>query len=133
MTTLPEALEALTILPDWEQRFAFIIELADELPPLPDTAKTDANKVRGCTSQVWMTTGWDAGGKLQLGLDSDAVLVKGLLALVWLAYHGKSREEAAAVNLPALLEPTGLLTNLSPNRRNGFASVVARLQTLAAS
>lgn len=131
--TLHDALDALTLLPDWEQRYAFIIELADELPPMPDETKTDATKVPGCTSQVWMTTAWDAEGRLLLHLDSDAVLVKGLLALVHLAYHGHTQAELAGLNLPAQLEPTGLFAHLSPNRRNGFASVVARLSALTAA
>lgn len=129
-TTLAEALETLALLADWEQRFGYVVELADELPPMPEAHKTEVNRVRGCTSQVWMTHGWDAEGRLNLGLESDAVLVRGLLALVWLAYQGKTKAEAAAINLPALLEPTGLPTHLSPNRRSGFASVVAHVQAL---
>lgn len=129
--TLSEALEALTLLPTWEDRYTFVLELAKQLPPMPDADKTEATKVQGCTSQVWMTTQWD-NGKLVLHLDSDAHLVRGLLGLVWLAFNGKTKTEIAAVNLPALLEPTGLLSNLSPNRRNGFASVVGRLTSLGA-
>lgn len=130
--SLAEALETLTLLADWEQRFGYVVELADELSSMPEAQKTEDNRVRGCTSQVWMTHSWDAEGRLNLGLDSDAVLVRGLLALVWLAYHRKTKAEAAALNLPVLLEPTGLLAHLSPNRRSGLASVVGALQALVA-
>ncbi|MFZ2587355.1 MAG: SufE family protein [Alphaproteobacteria bacterium] len=131
-TTFAEALENLSLLPDWEQRFAYMMELADELPPFPEADKTDANLVRGCTSRVWMTHGWDGEGRLVLALDSDALLVRGLLALVWLAYQGQTRDKLATINLPAQLDKLGLSANLSPNRRNGLASVVARLAGLGA-
>lgn len=131
--TLSEVLENLALLPPGEARFEYVIELAGGLPPMPEADKTEANLVRGCTSRVWMTHGWDGAGRLVLALDSDAVLVKGLLALVWLAYAGKTRAEMAVVNLSALLEPAGLLNSLSPNRRNGLASVVGRLQQVAVS
>ncbi len=126
--TLADALEALTILPDWEQRFTYLMDMAAQLPPMPEADKTEPNKVRGCTSQVWMTTAWDDHGCLVLHLDSDAVLVKGLLALVWLAHQSLTRDELATVDLPALLAPTGLMNHLSPNRRNGFSSVLKRLK-----
>lgn len=134
MTTLPEALEAFPLLPDWESRFEHLIELAAVLPPMPGALQTDENKVRGCTSQVWMLVGWNGTGddaKLNLHLESDAMIVRGLLVLVWLAYNGKTRAEMAQIDLPTLLKPTGLLTQLSPNRRNGFASVLATLKELA--
>jgi cysteine desulfuration protein SufE len=134
-TPLADALDTLSQLPDWEQRFGYVIELASELPPMPAADKTDTTRVRGCTSQVWMTTAWKGEGEagehaaqLNLALDSDAVLVRGLLALVWLAYQGKTKADAANINLLNLLQPTGLLAHLSPNRRSGFASVVGRLQ-----
>lgn len=127
--TLQEALENIVLLPTWEDRYTFVLELAKQLPPMPESSKTEATKVQGCTSQVWMTTQWH-NGKLVLNLDSDAHLVRGLLGLVWLAFNGKTKADIAATNLPALLEPTGLLSNLSPNRRNGFASVVGRLTSL---
>lgn len=129
--TLTEALETLTLLPDWEQRYTYVIELARTLPPMPEGEKIPANLVRGCTSQVWMTTSWQAD-KLVLHVASDALIVQGLLALIHLAYNGQTRAQIAATNLPELLAPTTLLNHLSPNRRNGFASVVATLQRAAA-
>lgn len=134
--TLADALEALELLPDWEQRFTYVIDLAKHLPTMPEALKTETTKVRGCTSQVWMVVNWEGEGlssTLQLHLSSDATLVSGLLMLVYLAYNGKTRAQIATINLPELLAPTGLLNQLSPNRRNGFASVLATLQALAAT
>lgn len=129
MITLPEALEALHLLPDWEQRYTFVIDLAKQLPPMPPEEKNAANLVPGCTSQVWMTLTW-GDGKLNLHLDSDALIVKGLLTLVYLAYNGKTEQEIAAYNLEEQLHSTQLLNHLSPNRRNGFISVLAALRNV---
>lgn len=128
-TTLTDALEALTLLPDWESRYGALIDLAKQLPPFPEEAKTETNFVKGCTAQVWLLAGF-VEDKLQLKLASDALIVQGLLGLLWLAFHGKTRAEIAATNLPDLLAPTGLLQHLSPNRRSGFAAVTARIQGL---
>jgi cysteine desulfuration protein SufE len=127
--TLHDTLETLTLLPDWESRYGYVIELARQLPPMPETDKTETNLVPGCTSQVWLVHTWN-NEKLYLHLDSDALIVKGLLAIIHAAFNGKTRAEIAALNLPQLLEPTGLLSHLSPNRRSGFASVTSRIQSL---
>ncbi len=127
--TFAEALETLQLLPDWESRYGFLIELAKVLPPFPEAAKNEANFVKGCTAQVWMT-GEFTEEKLQLKLASDALIVQGLLALLWLAFNGKSRAEITAIHLPELLAPTHLLNHLSPNRRSGFAAVTYRIQEL---
>ncbi|PZP39885.1 MAG: Fe-S cluster assembly protein SufE [Pseudomonas fluorescens] len=131
MTTLHEALETLSLLPDWENRYTYIIELARTLPAIPAEEKIDANLVPGCTSRVWLVLNW-SGDRTDIHLESDALIVRGLMALVYLAYNNKTREEIAAINLPELLAPTKMLAHLSPNRRNGFASVVKKLQSLAA-
>lgn len=131
MTTLSEALETLSLLPDWENRYTYLIELARNLPPMPMDEKTDTALVPGCTSRVWLVVGWN-GDRTDIHLDSDALIVRGLMALVYLAYNGKTRQEIAAINLPEIIAPTNLLQHLSPNRRNGFASVIKTLQSLAA-
>lgn len=124
--TLPKALETLTLLPDWESRYTYIIELAKVLPPMPEAEKTPTNLVRGCTSQVWLTHHWQ-DERLQLHLASDALIVSGLLALAYLAYNDKTAAEIATLNLAQQLASSQLLDHLSPNRRNGFASVLAKL------
>ncbi len=80
---------------------------------------------------MWLVVGWN-DDKTDIHLDSDALIVRGLMALVHLAYNGKTREEISSINLPQLVAPTNLLQHLSPNRRNGFASVLNTLQSLAA-
>lgn len=128
---LPEVLETLHLLPNWEERYTFLIELARQLPPMPAADKTAQNLVKGCTSQVWLTHSWQ-GEKLHLHLDSDALIVKGLLAVIYLAYQGKTKAEVQTTNLTTLLNNTQLLQHLSPNRRNGLTSVNAHIQALAA-
>lgn len=127
--SLQEALETLSLLPDWEQRYTYLIELVKVLPPMPEAEKIPTNMVKGCISQVWLTHTWK-DGKLSLQLDSDAVIVKGLLALVFLAFNGQAKTQIAHINLPELLAPTQLLNHLSPNRRSGFAAVTARIAQL---
>jgi cysteine desulfuration protein SufE len=125
--TLQDALDTLALLPDWEQRYTYLIELARHLPPMPEAEKTPEHLVKGCTSQVWLVQAWQ-NNRLHIQLESDALIVKGLMALVWLAYHGKTQAETTQIDLPTLLEPAHLLQHLSPNRRNGFASVVAHIK-----
>jgi cysteine desulfuration protein SufE len=98
---------------------------------MPEAEKTEQNIVPGCTSRVWLTVNWN-DTKTDIHLESDALIVKGLMALVHMAYHNKTRQEIAALDLTELLKPTNLMQHLSPNRRNGFVSVVKRLQALAA-
>ena len=129
MATFTEALETLSLLPDWESRYGFVIELASILPAFPEADKTPTNFVAGCTAQVWETHRFQ-DGKLILNVFSDALIVQGLLALIWLAYHGKTQAEIAATDLPTLLAPTQLMNHLSPNRRSGFAAVTARIKGL---
>lgn len=123
----------LPLLPDWESRYGYVLELARELPPMPEALKVEANLVRGCTAQVWLVATWAPDDTLDLQLASDALLVQGLLAVVHAAYHGQSRTALKALDFLGLLTPTGLLAHLSPNRRNGLASVVARLHGLGNS
>ncbi len=127
--TFQDALETLSLLPDWESRYGFVIELAALLPAFPEADKTEANFVAGCTAQVWETHRFE-NDKLVLNLSSDALIVQGLLALIWLAFNGKTQPEIAAINLPELLAPTQLMNHLSPNRRSGFAAVTARIKGL---
>ncbi|HEX2858836.1 MAG TPA: SufE family protein [Alphaproteobacteria bacterium] len=126
MDDLQLILSDLAVLPGWEERYEYIIDLGRQLPPFPPAQMTEANLVRGCTSTVYMTIGWNKG-MLELGLTSDALIVNGLLALVYAAYHGQTKRDAQVVNLPMLLERTALLEHLSPNRRHGFASVMERV------
>ncbi|MFZ2620579.1 MAG: SufE family protein [Alphaproteobacteria bacterium] len=117
----------LASLPDWEDKYAYLIDLGRDLPEMPTHLKTDATKVRGCTSQVWLTLGWEEG-RLAMQAASDAMIVQGLVALLVAAYHGKTPAEAAQVDLLKSFQDLGLESHLTLNRRNGFASMVARVK-----
>jgi cysteine desulfuration protein SufE len=129
MASLNEILSDLAALQGWEERYEYVIDLGRGLPPFPREAMVEKNRVRGCTSTVYLTMGWKGAGDpcLELQLTSDALIVNGLLAIVHAAYNGRSHADARAMNLPEKLEQSGLLEHLSPNRRHGFASVLARI------
>jgi cysteine desulfuration protein SufE len=116
-------------LSTWEERYARLIAMAKALPALEDAARTEVNKVRGCSSQVWLVHEV-RDGLIHLRADSDAVLVRGLVALLLHVYSGHSAREILGAP-PDFLEDMGLNANLSPNRANGLASMAARIRSLA--
>lgn len=116
-------------LSTWEERYARLIAMAKALPPLDDAARIDANKVRGCSSQVWLVHEL-RDGQVHLVADSDAVLVRGLVALLVHVYSGHSPREILGAP-PDFLEDMGLNAHLSPNRANGLASMAARIRSIA--
>lgn len=121
--------EEFEALPDWEARYARVIAMARGLPPMPEELKTDARKVRGCSSQVWLAHEL-RDGCLHLQADSDAVLVRGLVALLLQVYSGHTPREILGAP-PDFLQDMGLNAHLSPNRANGLASMAARIRELA--
>ena len=132
-TTFDDILETFSFLEDWEDRYKYIIDLGRELPPMDDALKTDATRVRGCTSQVWMVANWtDEPTRLSLTADSDAHIVRGLIAVLLGLYQGKTAGEILATNAKAELEKLGLQGHLSPMRTNGLYSMVERIQRFAA-
>lgn len=122
--------EDFAILSDWEERYAHLIELGRALPSLPDTDKTEANRVRGCASQVWVTSSREADRLIFHG-DSDAHIVKGLVALVLRLYSGRTRKEILDLDAKAVFARWRLDEALSAQRANGLASLVARIRALA--
>lgn len=123
--------EEFALFDDWRDKVEYIIELGKDLPPLPDALKTEANKVRGCQSQVWMAAELEpASRRIRLHADSDAVLVKGLISLLLRLYDGRTPEEILA-NPPKVLEKVGLSKFLTPGRSNGLYSMVARIRSFA--
>lgn len=116
-------------LATWEERYARLISMAKALPPLAESAKIEANKVRGCSSQVWLIHEL-RDGVIHLQADSDAVLVRGLVALLLHVYSGHSAREILGAP-PDFLEDMGLNAHLSPNRANGLASMAARIRSIA--
>ena len=114
----------------WEERYRFLIDLGRELPPMDDALKVDANQVRGCISKVWVVPGND-GGKLVFVADSDSHIVKELVALARVLFHGRTREEVLEVELDSVFSRLGFDAHLSVNRRNGFQSLVHTLKAYA--
>lgn len=133
MPNYTEIKDTLAFLDDWEARYAYLIDLGKSLPPYPETRRDEAHKVPGCTSQVWMAHDWAEEGSLKMAVDSDAHLVKGLLAILMALYDGRTPDEIRAVEPQARFAELGLEEALSPNRRNGFFAVAERIRQLAAA
>lgn len=129
--TTDDIVETLSFFDSWEDRYKYIIDLGRELPALDVAERTDSNLVRGCQSQVWLVSR-EEGDKLYFDADSDAFIVKGLLAVVLAAYNGKTRSEIQAFPIEAYFEQLNLLKHLSPTRGNGLKAMVSRIQATAA-
>jgi cysteine desulfuration protein SufE len=122
--------EDFALLDDWRDKVELIIDLGKELPALPEALKTEASKVRGCQSQVWLVAEPIADGRLHLRADSDAVLVKGLISLLLRLYDRRTPREILD-NPPEVLERIGLSRLLTPGRANGLHAMVARIRGIA--
>jgi cysteine desulfuration protein SufE len=120
------------LLDDWDDRYRYVIELGRTLEPLSEAARTDANKVSGCASQVWLVTQIERDGEGELVLrftgDSDAHIVRGLIAILFATYSGKSARQILDVDALALFNGLGLREHLTPQRSNGFKSMVGRIR-----
>ena len=130
--TLDAIRSDFALLDDWEDRYRYVIELGRALPPLPDALRTDANKVRGCASQVWLATRPQpapGGAVLELQGDSDAHIVRGLIAILFAIYQDKSPQEILSADAHAVFAELGLKEHLTPQRSNGFFSMVERIRT----
>jgi cysteine desulfuration protein SufE len=117
------------VLGDWEERYRYVIDLGKDLSPLTDAERSDANKVRGCASQVWLVREPQADGTLKFRGDSDAHIVRGLIAIVLRLFSGRKPAEILAFDAPAAFEALGLKGALSQQRSNGLASMVARIRS----
>lgn len=123
------------LLDEWEDRYRYVIELGRGLPPLDEKMRTDANKVRGCASQVWLATEVvppaSPGGspRLRFRGESDAHIVRGLIAILFAIYQDKTPDEILSVDTRSVLAELGLHEHLTPQRSNGFASMVERIRS----
>jgi cysteine desulfuration protein SufE len=122
--------EEFALFDDWRDKVEYLIELGKDLPPLPERLKTEGNKVRGCQSQVWMVANPEAGGRIHLRADSDAILVRGEISLLLRLYDRHTPQEILD-NPPTVLERVGLSKLLTPGRANGLYSMVARIRSMA--
>lgn len=129
---LDEIREAFELLPDWDEKYRYLIELGRNLPPLTDDERNDDNKVEGCMSQVWLVADRDEQNRIQLRADSDAFIVKGLVGVIIAMFGGKTPEAIAEVDAKAIFEELQLAQHLSMGRRNGLESMVKRIHTIAA-
>jgi cysteine desulfuration protein SufE len=127
-----EILDNFALLDEWDDRYRYIIELGRSLAPLPDQARTDTNKVQGCASQVWLETtvrpnGADGPALTFVG-DSDAHIVRGLIAILFALYSGKTAKEILTLDPFATFDKLGLREHLTPQRSNGLRSMVNRIR-----
>jgi cysteine desulfuration protein SufE len=131
--TLDDIRENFAFLDDWEDRYRYVIELGKELEPLPEPARTDENKVRGCASQVWLSIHLGPGADpiLTFDGDSDAHIVKGLIAILHASYSGRPVSEILRIDPEALFNEFNLREHLTPQRSNGLRSMVDRLRKAA--
>lgn len=129
--SIDDLVDDFAFLDDWEDRYRYVIELGRKLPPFPEAARTDANKVKGCTSQVWLVNEVEPGPPATVSFqgDSDGQIVCGLIAILLRLYSGKTAQEILDIDAKGIFEKLGLGEHLSPQRSNGFFAMVERIRT----
>ena len=132
VTTLDEIVDNFSLLEDWDDRYRYVIELGRALSPLAERDRTEANKVQGCASQVWLATTVHPNGQGEPMLtfcgDSDAHIVRGLIAILFAMFSGKQARDILSTDAIAVFERLGLREHLTPQRSNGFRSMVERIR-----
>lgn len=127
-----DIVDTLAFFDSWEDRYKYIIDLGRELPPMDDSQRTEEHIVRGCQSQVWLASE-ERDGRLYFIADSDAFIVKGLLAVVLAAYNGKTPMAIREFDIEGYFEQLNLIKHLSVTRGNGLRAMVKRIQATAAA
>ena len=130
MTSFDDIAADFAFLDEWDERYKYLIDLGRNLEPYPEAFRDEAHKVRGCASQVWLFA-TPENGAITLKGDSDAHIVKGLVALLIALYSGKTPEEILAVDPAAALAPFDLEGHLTPQRSNGLHSMIKRIREIA--
>lgn len=125
--------DTFEMLDDWEDRYSLLIDLGRKLPEFPASARNEENRVEGCTSNVWLLTQItdDQPPRIEFQADSDAFIVKGLVAILLKAYSGKTAQEILDMDIESLFNELGLAQQLTPNRRDGFVAMVKRMRAEA--
>ena len=130
--SIDEIIENFALLEEWDDRYRYLIELGRALAPLPEDARNPANKVQGCASQVWLSTSVKSNGAdgpvLNFVGDSDAHIVRGLIAILLALMSDRHAKDILATDAVALFERLGLREHLTPQRSNGFRSMVERIR-----
>jgi cysteine desulfuration protein SufE len=132
--TLEKLISNFELLDDWEERYSYLIDLGKKLPGLSDAEKNEDNRVHGCQAMVWLVLepDNDRPGALKIRADSDAFIVRGLIAVLQLIFNGQTPNEILAADAKSVLGRLGLDQHLSPTRKNGLFAMVERIRTLAA-
>jgi cysteine desulfuration protein SufE len=137
MTSIDEIVENFELLDDWEDRYRYVIELGNHLDALTEKEHSPAYKVQGCASQVWLVSSVDGHGsgepRIYFRGDSDAHIVRGLIAILLAIYSGKKASEILSLDAEAIFAKIGLIDHLTQQRSNGLASMVARIRGDAAA
>ena len=130
--SIDEIIENFALLEEWDDRYRYLIELGRSLAPLPDAKRTDANKVQGCASQVWLSTtvrpDGTGGPVLSFAGDSDAHIVRGLIAVLFALFSDRPAREILSTDAIAAFEKLGMRAHLTPQRSNGCRSMVERIR-----
>lgn len=129
--SIDELIENFEFLDSWEDKYRYIIELGEKLPRLEEKFKTDEWKVRGCQSQVWLVPSKQEDGTLSFSGDSDAMIVKGLIAIVLMVYNNASAKQIKEIKIDDIFARLGLREHLSPSRRNGLEAMIEKIRHYA--
>jgi cysteine desulfuration protein SufE len=132
--TIEQLTSNFELLGDWEERYGYLIDLGKKLPGLPDTDKVEDNRVHGCQAMVWLRLWRDEKNPalIRMRADSDAFIVRGLIAVLTILFDGKTPAEIAAADVISIFSKLGLDQHLSPTRKNGLFAMVQRIRTLTA-
>lgn len=127
---IEELIENFSFFDNWEEKYQYVIDLGHKLEPLDESFKTEEWKVKGCQSQVWLVPQF-ADGRIHFKGDSDAILVRGIIAIVLMIYNDKTPEEIKSIDVTKIFAKLGLEENLTPSRRNGMLSMVSKIREYA--
>ena len=127
---IQELKDTFDFFDDWEDKYRFVIDLGKELPELPTSERVEANLIRGCQSQVWLTHELQ-GGALHFAMDSDAHIVRGLIRIVLIALNDRSAQNILNTDIEGLFDELQLLSHLSATRGNGLRAMIARIRQIA--
>ncbi len=126
---LEQIISDFEYIEEWEDRYRYVIDLGSQLEPYPEELKTPTTKVQGCVSQVWLTSKLKEDHVIHLSGDSDAHIVRGLMAIVFAIFSEKSPEEILKIDVQSIFKTLGLNEHISPQRSNGLNAMVKRIQS----